>query len=238
MTAEHVDVADIAARVRDVRSAIDASAQAAGRDPNSITLVAASKAQPAAALRAAYDAGVRDFGENYANELKAKRDALADLGDVGWHFIGRVQRGNARVIATCDLVHGVGSIDQAQALAKEATKAGRRLPVLLQINVAGEDTKNGFGADDVAAAIAQVRALGALEPRGFMAMPLVDDDAALDAAFAVVVALRARLAPTWAVLSMGMSSDFERAIAHGATHVRVGTRLFGARPSPAPGGAQ
>ncbi len=224
----------IADNVAAVRAHMREAARRAGRSPDDVTLVAASKAQSPDAIRAAYAVGVRDFGENYAAELRDKRDALVDLIDIRWHFIGRVQRGNAKEIARTALVHGVGSISQAQALAKEAAKEaakGHTLPVLLQVNVADEESKNGFAAHELAAAVAAVAAMPSLSPRGLMAMPAVDDEH-LDAAFAAVRALREQYAPSWPLLSMGMSGDFERAIAYGATHVRVGTRLFGQRGYP------
>jgi pyridoxal phosphate enzyme (YggS family) len=223
----------IARRVADVRAAVRAAAAAAGRAPDDVTIVAASKAQPASALREAYDAGVRDFGENYAREMLDKMAALADLPGITWHFIGRVQRGNAKAIARADVVHGVGSRHQAEALAKARRAAAAPLPILLQVNVADEDTKNGFAVDDVAAAAADIAALDGVVVRGLMAMPDVDD-AALPAAFARVRQLRDELAPSWPMLSMGMSGDFEVAIAAGATHVRIGTRLFGPRPTTTP----
>lgn len=227
MSARH----GVGAGVRDVVDAVAAAAARAGRDPASVTIVAASKAQPSSALREAFAAGIRHFGENYAKEMAGKMADLADLPGITWHFIGRVQRGNAKVIARADVVHGVGSIHQAEALAKARRDAGLQpLPILLQVNVADEDTKNGFAVQDVAAAARTIAALDGVVVRGLMAMPDVDD-AALPAAFARVTALRDAIDPGWPILSMGMSGDFDTAIAAGATHVRIGTRLFGPRPT-------
>jgi pyridoxal phosphate enzyme (YggS family) len=224
----------IAERVAGVRAAVRAAAIAAGRSPDDVHIVAASKTWPAPALREAYAAGVRDFGENYAREMLDKMAALADLPGITWHFIGRVQRGNAKAIARADVVHGVGSRHQAEALAKARVAAGGPpLPILLQVNVADEDTKNGFAVDDVAAAAHDIGALPGLTIRGLMAMPDVDD-AALPAAFARVRRLRDEVGPGWPMVSMGMSGDFDTAIAAGATHVRIGTRLFGPRSSTPP----
>lgn len=224
----------IADRVANVRAAVRAAAVAAGRAPDDVIIVAASKSQPASALREAYAVGVRDFGENYAREMLDKMAALADLPGITWHFIGRVQRGNAKAIARADIVHGVGSRHQAEALAKARRAADAApLPILLQVNVADEDTKNGFAVDDIAAAAAEIAALDGVVVRGLMAMPDVDDGA-LPAAFARVRQLRDEIAPSWPLLSMGMSGDFEVAIAAGATHVRIGTRLFGPRPTTTP----
>jgi len=230
-----VSGATIAERVAELQTAVRAAAVAAGRAPDDVRIVAASKTWPASALREAWAAGIRDFGENYAAEMLEKMAALADLPGITWHFIGRVQRGNAKAIVRADVVHGVGSRSQAEALAKARRAAGGPpLPILLQVNVADEDTKNGFGVDDVAAAARDIAALPELEIRGLMAMPDVDD-AALPAAFARVRRLRDEVGPAWPMLSMGMSGDFDVAIAAGATHVRIGTRLFGTRPmTPAP----
>jgi pyridoxal phosphate enzyme (YggS family) len=222
----------IAERVADVLAAVESAAREAGRDPSSITVVAASKSQPASALREAWAAGVRHFGENYAAELTDKMAALKDLPGITWHFIGRVQRGNARAIATTSLVHGVGSVSQAEALEK-ARRTGHPheppLPILLQVNVADEDSKNGFASRDLAAAAAAIHPLPHLEVVGLMAMPAVEPGE-LAAAFAAVRQLRDDVNPRWTTLSMGMSGDFATAIAQGATHVRIGTRLFGPRP--------
>jgi pyridoxal phosphate enzyme (YggS family) len=222
---------DVGARLAEVRAEIVAAARAVGRDPATVRLVAVSKGQPAEALRAAWRAGQRDFGENYAGELAAKQAALADLDGVAWHFVGRVQRGNARAIATAALVHGVGSTSQAQALDKEAARRAVALPVLLQVNLVDEATKNGFSAEGLVEALPALRALPHLRLRGLMAMPLVDDDA-LPAAFASVRRLRDAVCADLHELSMGMSGDFAAAIAEGATIVRVGTRIFGPRAQP------
>ncbi|HEY1099851.1 MAG TPA: YggS family pyridoxal phosphate-dependent enzyme [Myxococcota bacterium] len=234
------DLDAIAARFADVRARIAAACARAGRDVDDVALVAASKAQSSAAIRAAYAVGQRDFGENYATELRDKREALVDLVDIRWHFIGRVQSSNARVIARAALVHGVGSRSQLDALARASAALSSTLPVLLQVNLLAEDTKNGFAADEARAVVRDVAA-GAwptLQVQGLMAMPFIDDDddsTALAAAFAAVRALRDELSttlPTLTSLSMGMSADFELAIVAGATHVRVGTDLFGRREYP------
>lgn len=221
-----------AARLDEVRAEIAAACASVGRDVDSVTLVAASKSQSVAAIREAWAAGHRHFGENYASELKEKRAALADLDDVVWHFIGRVQASNAKVIAGAALVHGVGSLSQLEALAKASSSSSTPLPVLLQVNLVDEATKNGFSAAGLRNILPALSSLPTVQVRGLMAMPFVDDDT-LPAAFAAVTALRDEIATThglsWPVLSMGMSADFAAAIVAGATHVRVGTRLFGSR---------
>lgn len=224
----------VAERFTTVRAAIDAACARSGRAAGSVTLVAASKAQPAEALRAAYAAGQRHFGENYAAEMREKQAALADLDDVVWHFIGRVQSSNARMIATATLVHGVGSWSQLEALAKVSAAKATTLQVLLQVNLEVEASKNGFDTEALRALLARLPALTALKVCGLMAMPVADD---VGAAFAAVAALRDACVTStpglsWPFLSMGMSADFEAAIAAGATHVRVGSSLFGQRGTP------
>ncbi|MBM4282943.1 MAG: YggS family pyridoxal phosphate-dependent enzyme [Deltaproteobacteria bacterium] len=224
---------DVAGRLASVREAICAACVAAGRAPSTVRLVAVSKGQPVDSIRAAWTAGQRDFGENYAQELRAKQAALADLDGIVWHFVGRVQRGNARTIAGAALVHGVGSVAQADALDHEARRRGMSLPVLLQVNLIDEASKNGFTAEAVRGVLPALRGLGGLQLTGFMAMPLVEP-AALPEAFAAVRRLRDGYAPDLSELSMGMSGDFVEAIAAGATLVRVGTRIFGPRAAPRP----
>lgn len=216
-------------RLHEVRAAVREAALSAGRSGDDVTLVAASKAQPAAAVREAWQAGQRDFGENYADEMIDKMAALADCPGIIWHFIGRVQRGNAKAIARADVVHGVGSRHQAEAIAKARRALGRTpLPILLQVNVAHEASKNGFDVDDVKAAARDIAAIEGVVLSGLMAMPEVPPDQ-LAEAFGTVRRLRDDIGPAWPILSMGMSGDFAVAIAAGATHVRIGTRVFGPR---------
>ena len=216
-------------RLHEVRAAVREAALSAGRSGDDVTLVAASKAQPAAAVREAWQAGQRDFGENYADEMIDKMAALADCPGIIWHFIGRVQRGNAKAIARADVVHGVGSRHQAEAIAKARRALGRTpLPILLQVNVAHEASKNGFDVDDVKAAARDIAAIEGVVLSGLMAMPEVPPDQ-LAEAFGTVRRLRDDIGPAWPILSMGMSGDFAIAIAAGATHVRIGTRVFGPR---------
>ena len=204
-----------------VRAGIERACAAAGRDPNSVRLVAVSKGQGTSKVRAAAAAGQRVFGESYAAEMKRKRLELAGLPELEWHFIGRVQTGNAKEISTATLVHGVGSLDQARALAKRAATA------LLQLSLWDEATKNGFTEAELTRDLPAIRELPGLAVRGFMAIP--PPDAPARAAFARVRALRDRHAPDLLELSMGMSGDYEDAIREGATLVRVGTAIFGPR---------
>ena len=220
----------IAERWQAVRARVDEACARAGRDPQSVTIVAVSKTHPAAAVREAVAAGATDFGENYVQELVAKRP---ECGDVRWHFIGRLQRNKAKLVAgQVALVHAVDSVELAQELAKRA--AGVVQPILISVNVAGELTKGGVTPD---AAIELARALVAIEGLrldGLMTMPPPSDDpAASRPAFDALRALRDRIEQdvgrSLPVLSMGMSGDFEVAIACGATHVRIGTAIFGTR---------
>jgi hypothetical protein len=225
------DVSDggIAARWREVRARVDAACARAGRDPASVTIVAVSKTHPAAAVRAAVAAGATDVGENYAQELAGKQ---AECGDVAvrWHYIGRLQRNKAKLVAgRVALVHAVDSAELAAELGKRAGAAPQR--VLIAVNVAGEATKGGVAVADAPALARAVAATPGVELAGLMTMPPPDADPR--PAFAALRDLRARLAgelgAALPVLSMGMSGDFEEAIAHGATHVRIGTAIFGDR---------
>jgi PLP dependent protein len=230
-----VSVAENLVRVND---AIAAACRAAGRLSTSVRLVAASKGQPAALLAAAAAAGQRIFGENYAREMREKRSSLAASGfDLEWHFIGRVQAGNAKDIATAALVHGVGSIEQARALARRA--GGRPVPVLLQVSLWSESTKNGFSEAELRDSIHVLQEISGVALRGLMAMPPPPEEGGAEAraAFAQVRVLRDSLARAveggLPELSMGMSGDYPEAVLEGATLVRVGTALFGPRPPPA-----
>jgi pyridoxal phosphate enzyme (YggS family) len=216
-----------------VRERIARAAEAAGRDPSPIRLVAVSKTKPAEAVREAYAAGQRDFGENYAQELAEKAEALRDLEDVRWHFIGHLQSNKAKVVAPlAHLVHSVDTTSLVRELDKRvrAVDPKKMLSVLVEVNVGGEAQKHGAAPADVGALLDAVDAAPNLALRGLMTMPPHDLDAARRA-FEDLVVLRdahggaARLPE----LSMGMSDDLEVAIACGATIVRVGTAIFGAR---------
>jgi pyridoxal phosphate enzyme (YggS family) len=227
-------VSAIAERIAQVRERIERAARDAGRDPGGITLVAVSKKHPADAIRAAYAAGQRDFGENYAQELSAKRAELADLPDIRWHFIGALQSNKARfVVPGTVLVHSVDRMSVAEALAHRATLAKVMAEVLVEVNVGGEETKAGVTVDAVPELLRQMEALPRLAVRGLMCIPPPVDEAR-DARpfFQRLQHLEESLRPAHpklVLLSMGMTSDFEVAIAEGATHVRVGTAIFGPR---------
>lgn len=215
----------IADNWRAVKARVDAACRAAGRDPNEVTIIAVSKLHPASAVREAAAAGASDFGENYAQELAGKR---GECGDVRWHFIGRLQRNKAKLVAgQVALVHAVDTVELAAELGK---RAGGVQPVLLAVNVAGEETKGGVTAASAPEVARAIAATAGVRLDGLMTMPPPDEDPRPH--FEALRALRDRLAGELGplpVLSMGMSGDFEAAIGCGATHVRIGTAIFGTR---------
>lgn len=229
-----VDAVGIRQRLFAVRARVQDACVRAGREPSSVTLVAVSKTHPAQALRAAYEAGQRDFGENYAQEFAVKREALRDLADVRWHFIGALQSNKAKVVVPGTvLIHAVDRESVAQALAKRAQASDTVVEVLVEANVGGEASKAGVAPEAVEPLVARIAGLEGLRVRGLMCVPPpVDTPDEARPFFRALRELRDRLRPahpTLDLLSMGMTSDFEAAIAEGATHVRVGTAIFGAR---------
>ncbi len=223
--------ATITERLASVRERIARAEAKAGRAAGSVTLVAVSKTKPASAIREAYAAGQRVFGENYVQELAEKHRELADLPGLSLRFIGHLQTNKAKeIVIARATVETVDSTRLAIELDKRARAAGVTLPILLQVNVAREPQKSGCDPDSLAGLIAHVRALPALELGGLMTIPPHDDDAErMRPHFAALRALRDRHLDAAAALSMGMSADLEVAIEEGATHVRVGTAIFGER---------
>ena len=220
----------IAGNIAQVEARIRAAALAVHRDVTSIHLLAVSKTKPAAALREAHAAGVRDFGENYLQQARAKQVELADL-PLGWHFIGPSQSNQTRDIAEhFAWVHSVDRLKIAQRLSEQRPADLPPLNICIQVNVSGEASKSGCTPADLPALAAAISALPRLKLRGLMAIPEpTEDRAEQDAAFAQVRTLQERLNMGLDTLSMGMSHDLESAIAQGATWVRIGTALFGAR---------
>lgn len=217
-----------------VRERIARACAKVGRDPAGVTLVAVSKFHPPEAVAALRACGQRIFGESYVQEALPKMEALAHA-DIQWHFIGRLQKNKARfAVGRFALIHTVDSVELAQTLQKRALAAGIVQPVLLQVNVDDEPQKAGVsetGAPELAEAVG---GMANLDLRGLMVLPrALDDPQAARPAFAALRILRdalaERLGRAWPVLSMGMSGDLEPAIEEGATHVRVGTDLFGPR---------
>ncbi|MBK5526999.1 YggS family pyridoxal phosphate-dependent enzyme [Pseudomonas sp. TH06] len=220
----------IADNILQVGSRIQTATQAAHRPENSVQLLAVSKTKPAEALREAYAAGLRDFGENYLQEALGKQLELADLPLI-WHFIGPIQSNKTRAIAEhFDWVHSVDRLKIAQRLSEQRPTDLPLLNICIQVNVSGEASKSGCNPTDLPALAAAINALPRLKLRGLMAIPEpTEDRAEQDAAFAAVQKLQASLDLPLDTLSMGMSHDLESAIAQGATWVRIGTALFGAR---------
>jgi PLP dependent protein len=230
LTAPHFSPANL----ESVRARIAAAARRAARDPGAIRLVAVSKQQPAASIRAACAAGQRDFGENYVQEALPKIAALSDLPLI-WHYIGRLQANKTRDVATYfDWVHSVDRERIAARLDAQRPHERARLQVLLQVRVGGESGHGGVDAAALPALADSVRRMPRLELRGLMCMPEpADDDAAQRAPFRRLHELLAELngrGHALDTLSMGMSGDLEAAVAEGATIVRVGTAIFGPRP--------
>ncbi|WP_068808821.1 YggS family pyridoxal phosphate-dependent enzyme [Thauera phenolivorans] len=223
----------ISARLEAVRARIDAAASAAGRDPGTVDLLAVSKTWPAEAVREAAAAGQRAFGENYVQEGVAKTEALAGLG-LEWHFIGPLQSNKTRAVANAfDWVHSIDRLRIAERLSAQRDAHLRPLDVCIQVNVSGEHSKSGVAPEAVAGLARAVAALPRLRLRGLMCIPEATEDVALQRArFAALRALKDALVAGGLgldTLSMGMSHDLEAAIAEGATIVRVGTAVFGAR---------
>ncbi|MFM2152708.1 MAG: hypothetical protein RL199_1143 [Pseudomonadota bacterium] len=226
----------IAANLAEVRVRVERACLRAGRDPAGVTLVAVSKTHSAEAVREAYAAGQRDFGENYAQELAAKREALADLPDIRWHFIGALQSNKAKlVVPGAVLVHAVDRPSVAEALSRRAAAAGVAVNLLVEVNVGGEETKAGVAPDAVASLLDAIAALPSVRVCGLMCIPPPTEvESEARAAFGRLRTLAGALRPSHPgldILSMGMSGDFEWAIAEGSTHVRVGTAVFGSRPA-------
>jgi pyridoxal phosphate enzyme (YggS family) len=223
----------IAASLREVRQRIHRAALACGRDPASVRLVAVSKTKPEADLREAYAAGQRLFGENYAQEFIAKAEALADLPDLEWHFVGHLQSNKAKYVARhAHLVHTVDSAALARELAKRVAAVGRpSMRVLIEVNVGGETQKHGVAPAQVTEVVDAIAREPHLRLRGLMTIPPADDPAEARRVFESLRVLRDKLGGSSVLpeLSMGMSGDLEEAIAAGATLVRVGTAIFGER---------
>ena len=217
------NIAKVGARIRE-------AAQASQRDCATIGLLAVSKTKPAAAIRLAHAAGLRDFGENYLQEALEKQAELSDLPLI-WHFIGPIQSNKTRAIAEhFAWVHSVDRLKIAERLSAQRPPHLPPLNICLQVNVSGEPSKSGCSPQDLPALAQAVSQLPHLKLRGLMTIPQpTEDRAAQRAAFARLRELQERLNLGLDTLSMGMSHDLEAAIAEGATWVRIGTALFGVR---------
>lgn len=223
--------AEVQAGLEAVRARIAAGCAAVGRDPAEVTLIVVTKTHPAADVALLAELGVRDVGENRDVEAAPKHAACAGLG-LSWHFVGQLQSNKARSVATyADLVHSVDRPSLVRALGRAARGAGRTVGCLLQVSLDGDPARGGaLGADVPALADAVAREPG-LELRGLMAVAPLGADPRV--AFAALPRLRASLLaghPAAWIISAGMSGDLEAALAEGATHLRVGTAVLGARP--------
>ncbi|MFJ0304747.1 YggS family pyridoxal phosphate-dependent enzyme [Acinetobacter baumannii] len=210
---------------------IKTACELAQRAPETVQLLAVSKTHPSERLREMYAVGQRAFGENYLQEALDKIDALQDL-DIEWHFIGHVQRNKTKHLAEkFDWVHGVDRLIIAERLSNQRGDDQAALNICLQVNIDGQDSKDGCAPEDVAELVAQMSQLPKIKLRGLMVIPAPDNTGAFADAKKLFDAVKVQHVhpEDWDTLSMGMSSDLEAAIAAGSTMVRVGTALFGAR---------
>lgn len=226
----------ITAALGEVKARIAAAELAAGREPGSVRLVAVSKTHPASAVREAYAAGQRDFGENYVQELLQKAEELGDLAELRWHLIGHLQRNKVKQVAPLvSTLHTVDSLELARELDKRlaaSAKAGT-LSVLVEVSIAGEAQKHGLAPENLEELLQGIEGLPRLALRGLMCVPpFTEDPAGARPHFERLAELRQAHGGALRLpeLSMGMTHDLEQAVAAGATLVRVGTAIFGARP--------
>jgi pyridoxal phosphate enzyme (YggS family) len=232
------EMTDVEANLKSIRERIAAACRRCGRDPSSVCLIGVSKTVPASLVRAAFQAGLAVLGENYVQEARSKMEELSDLA-ISWHFIGHLQSNKARMaVESFDWIHTVDRVSLARELDRQAHRQGKRMPVLLEINVGDEASKSGVPLEGARSLFEMAASLDGLLVRGLMALPPYEDDP--EQVRPYFRQLRELLHQLGEVakspeevteLSMGMSHDFEVAIEEGATMVRVGTALFGRRPS-------
>jgi hypothetical protein len=230
----------IASSLATLREEIAAASARAGRSEDEITLVAVSKTFPASAIREAYAAGARHVGENRVQEILAKKPELEDL-DLTWHMIGSLQTNKVKsVLPHLGLLHSLDRVALAEAISRAASSASPAVTVraLIQVNTTGETTKSGVSPPELERLVDQVRALRGIELAGLMTIgPLAGSETDIRHAFSSLREMRDRLRARhgdlgWPILSMGMSDDFALAIREGATHLRIGSRIFGTRSRP------
>jgi pyridoxal phosphate enzyme (YggS family) len=213
--------------VQQLKERIARACQRAGRSPDEVSLVAVSKTAEASAIEAAFNAGIRDFGESRVQEAKPKIEQLQRLKpDINWHMVGHLQTNKAKTAAAIfDIIHSVDSFNLAETLNNCSLK---RLPILIQVNVSAEATKGGFMLSEVEKAVKQIGKLSNLEVQGLMTIaPWVENAEEVRPVFRRLRQLRDALGLKH--LSMGMSDDFEVALEEGATLVRIGRAIFGER---------
>lgn len=214
-----------------VLSQIERACQQAQRDPATVQLLAVSKTHPSLTLREMYAVGQRSFGENYLQEALTKIEELQDL-EIEWHFIGHVQRNKTKHLAEkFDWVHGVDRLIIAERLSSQRLESQTPLNICLQVNIDGQDSKDGCQPEEVSELVKQISRLPNIRLRGLMVIPAPENHAAFADAKALFEQVKSQhVQPQdWDTLSMGMSADLDAAIAAGSTMVRVGTALFGAR---------
>jgi len=218
-------------RLAVVEARIAAACRRVGRARSDVRLVGATKGMAAAVVRDAVAAGLSCFGENYVQEWTAKRDALADVTTIEWHFIGRIQRNKAAAVAEACFVHSLADLRVAAALAAVGARRGDPVHALVQVNLEGEETKGGVAPAALPEFLAAIGAHQGLCVEGLMTIPPPLEPEAMRGRFRALRELRDRQADAARLreLSMGMSADFEVAIEEGATLVRVGTAIFGPR---------
>ncbi|MBI3557595.1 MAG: YggS family pyridoxal phosphate-dependent enzyme [Deltaproteobacteria bacterium] len=220
----------IARRLSEIQAVVNAAAARASRKPGDVRILAVSKIQPIALIEECYSLGLRDFGENYVQELVEKRRLLAHLKDIRWHLIGHLQTNKAKqVVNEADCFH---ALDSEKLLRELARRAERVLPVFIEVNIDDEPSKAGVPPAVVEALVQAVRAEPKLKLEGLMCIPEAKSDPEMmRPAFRRMSALARKVEQTHPLLlSMGMSSDFEVAVEEGANWVRVGAKLFGERP--------
>ena len=226
----------ISENVQNIRQRIDLACRRVGRSPSEVSLVAVSKTFPADRIRDAVSAGVRDIGENYVQEVTGKRDLLSGL-DIRWHFIGHLQSNKVKQVASwVHLVHAVDSVGLVREIDKQASRAGRTLDVLIEVNTTGESTKFGVAPENTAELLQALEPFKNIRVSGLMTIgPFLPDPEGSRPMFRQLRLLREQLSQVrqhnidLRHLSMGMTGDFEVAIEEGATIVRIGTAIFGSR---------
>jgi pyridoxal phosphate enzyme (YggS family) len=224
-------------QARDIFARIERAARRSGRDPAQIRLVAATKGVDAGKVQAALSAGVRVVGENRFQEAVGKMAAIGPRADLEWHFLGQVQRRKAKsIVGVFQLIHSLDSVELAQELNRRAEAAGIEQAVLVELNIGGEASKAGFSPEEVRLALRELDRMTHLSVRGLMTIPPPTTDAEQARPYFREVRERAQSYDEMGLtrvrmheLSMGMSNDFEVAVEEGATFVRVGTAIFGAR---------
>jgi len=220
-------------RIEQVEQRIQQAARRAGRERSQITLIAVTKKFPADVIREAYELGLRKFGENYVQEFEAKHPALADLQDAEFHLIGHLQSNKTKPAAQLfQVIQTVDSAKLARRLDAHGAEAGRRIEAMIEVKLSHEEAKAGAAPEELPALIEAIRGCANVNLTGLMTMPPWSDDPEQTRPYFRKLAALAR-EHSLPNLSMGMSHDLEAAIEEGATHIRIGTALFGPRPKPA-----